>query len=71
MGYFQYRSEQLMGQLLSELNYSSTDTIISSGLHEYLDGLQHKMNEIDDSMRAEFIARSERGQTQSQSQSQR
>ena len=65
-GYYQYRSEQLMGQLLSELDYTSTDTIIKGGLHEYLDALQHKMNEIDDAVRTEFIARASQSQSQSQ-----
>ena len=66
MGYFQYRSEQLMGQLASELDYASTDAVINGGLHEYLDGLQGKMNVIDEAMRGDFISR----QSQSQSQSQ-
>ena len=67
MGYFQYRCEQLMGQLRAELDYASTDAVIAGGLHEYLDGLQKKMNLIDVAMREEFIAR---GTNQSQTQSQ-
>lgn len=71
-GYYQYRAEQLMGQLSSELDYASTDVIIRDGLHEYLDGLQGKMNVIDSTMREEFISReSNKSQSQSQSQSQR
>jgi uncharacterized alpha-E superfamily protein len=36
--------EQLLGQLCSELAYAHVDEIIASGLHEYLDELQTKMN---------------------------
>lgn len=68
IGYFQYRSEQLMGQLASDLDYASTDAVINGGLHEYLDGLQGKMNVIDTAMREDFIARKKKNQTQSQSQ---
>ena len=73
MGYYQYRCEQLMGQLRSELDYASTDAVLAGGLHEYLDGLQHKMNDIDNAMREEFIARGavqkENGRNQTQTQS--
>ena len=44
LGAFRYRSEQLMGQLRAELDFTSVDTVIRGGLHEYLDGLQLKMN---------------------------
>jgi uncharacterized alpha-E superfamily protein len=65
-GYYQYRSEQLMGQLASELAYTSTDTVISSGLHEYLDALQSKINLVDSTLRSEFIARASQNQSQRQ-----
>ena len=68
-GYFRFRCEQLMGQLRSELDYASTDTIIGDGLHEYLDGLQSKMNAIDSAIREEFISR-DGSPSQSQSQHQ-
>jgi len=38
--------EQLLGLLCSELAYAQVDEIIAGGLHEYLDGLQTKMNQI-------------------------
>jgi uncharacterized alpha-E superfamily protein len=38
--------EQLLGLLCSELAYAQVDEIITAGLHEYLDGLQTKMNQI-------------------------
>ena len=53
-GSFRYRSEQLMGQLEAELDFTSVTGIITSGLHEYLDRLQLKMNAIDLSLRGDF-----------------
>ena len=51
---FRYTSEQLMGQLQAELDYTSVQSVIRRGLHEYLDGLQAKMNAIDQSLRDDF-----------------
>ena len=43
-----------MGQLRAELDFRSVDSVIQSGLHEYLDGLQQTMNAIDMSLRTDF-----------------
>ena len=67
-GAFRYRSEQLMGRLRAELDFASVESVIRGGLHEYLDGLQLKMNEIDRSLASDFAVPG--GDTQSQSQSQ-
>ncbi|MDO8794344.1 MAG: alpha-E domain-containing protein [Vicinamibacterales bacterium] len=53
-GAFRYQSEELMGQLRAELDFTSVHNVIRSGLHEYLDGLQYKMNAIDESLRDDF-----------------
>ena len=55
MGSYRYPSEQLMGLLRSELDFTSVDSIIRRGLHEYLDGLQIKMNSIDNSVCERFF----------------
>jgi uncharacterized alpha-E superfamily protein len=71
VGAFRYRSEQLMGQLRAELDFTSVDTVIRSGLHEYLDRLQLKMNGIDNSLRDDFAVRTTpMVQTQTQTQTQ-
>ena len=67
-GAFRYRSEQLMGRLRAELDFASVESVIRGGLHEYLDGLQLKMNEIDHSLANDFAVSG--GDTPSQSQSQ-
>jgi uncharacterized alpha-E superfamily protein len=59
-----------MGQLRAELDFTSVDTVIRSGLHEYLDRLQMKMNAIDNSLRDDFAVRTTpAAATQSQTQS--
>lgn len=53
---FRNKAEQRLGRLLSELNYTQIDEIISGGLHEFLDGLQTRLNEIDDAIHETFFA---------------
>jgi uncharacterized alpha-E superfamily protein len=52
---FRFRSEQLMGLLEGELNFGSVADVLRGGLHEYLDSLQGKLNEIDLSLRRDFL----------------
>lgn len=39
-------AERLSGMLLSELNYGSVEATFNQGLHEYLDHIQTRLNEI-------------------------
>ena len=39
-------AERLCGLLLGELTYGSVESVLSQGLHEYLDGIQARLNEI-------------------------
>jgi uncharacterized alpha-E superfamily protein len=64
MGSFVYPSEQVLGLLRAELDFTSVDYILSGGLHEYLDSLQVKMNTIDNSILNDFVTRLPMGQTQ-------
>ena len=45
-GMFRNPAEQLLGLLCSELAYAQIEDIIGVGLHEYLDELQTKMNQV-------------------------
>jgi uncharacterized alpha-E superfamily protein len=54
-GQFQNLAEQKLGQARSELNYLRADDIVATGLHEFLDGLQTKLNLIDDSIYSTFF----------------
>jgi len=73
-GEARYDSERLMLPLGAELDSASVDQVISSGLHEYLDSLQKKMNAIHTSIHSEFVSQTRMRQSQSayhfQSQSQ-
>lgn len=55
VGAFRFRAEQLMGMLMGELNFTSVDDILGSGLHEYLDALQSKMNDVDTALDYDFL----------------
>jgi uncharacterized alpha-E superfamily protein len=57
MGSCVYPSERNLAPLRAELDYTSVDRIIGKGLHEYLDGLQARMNTIDDNLSRDFFAR--------------
>lgn len=56
MGSCAYPSERSLAPLRAELDYTSVDNIISQGLHEYLDGLQVRMNTIGDNLGLDFFA---------------
>ena len=55
MGSCNYPSERLMAPLRAELDYRSVEEILRRGLHEYLDGLQAKLNNIDDGIGGDFF----------------
>jgi len=63
-GVLSYSSEYSMEVLRSELGKTEVEVVIRSGLHEYLDGLQTKMNSIGESLKNDFFAlRSQERQT--------
>ncbi len=55
-GSFSCASEQRLGLLRSELDYAPVETVLAAGLHEFLDGLQVKMNKIDGCIQNDFFA---------------
>jgi uncharacterized alpha-E superfamily protein len=58
-GTFSCSTEQRLGLLRSELDYAPVDTVFKTGLHEFLDALQGKMNKIDECIRSDFFAQHE------------
>jgi hypothetical protein len=54
-GAFSCPSEQRLGLLRSELDYAQVDPILQSGLHEFFDALQAKVNTIDECIRGDFV----------------
>ena len=55
-GVFRYPVERLLGELCSELAYTRVETIIAAGLHEHLDRLQTKMNQVGNGIAETFFA---------------
>lgn len=55
-GTYDNRAEQLLGRLRAELDFTSTDEIVASGLHEFLDGLQEKLNDVGVAIHEAFFA---------------
>ncbi len=56
LGTFSNLAEQRLGRLRAELDFSTTDEILTGGLHEYVDGLQAKINEVGDAATSAFFA---------------
>ncbi|MBK8480252.1 MAG: alpha-E domain-containing protein [Proteobacteria bacterium] len=53
---FHNPAEQRLGQLQSELAFASVDEIVDRGLHEFIDGLQLKLNQVNDAIEQVFFA---------------
>ena len=64
-------AEQKLGRLRSELNYARIDDVIQSGLHEFIDQFQIRLNEVGGAVSETFFAPEPvtPAATQSQSQS--
>jgi uncharacterized alpha-E superfamily protein len=72
-GSFRNRSEQRLGLLRSEVDYTDINDIVDRGMHEFIDHFQTRLNQIGDAICNDFFAAkpaapSTNGQTQSQSQ---
>jgi uncharacterized alpha-E superfamily protein len=55
MGSCEFTSERTLAPLRAELDYIPVDHIIGQGLHEYLDGLQQRMNVLDSTLARDFF----------------
>jgi uncharacterized alpha-E superfamily protein len=53
---FRNQAEQRLGQLQSELAFASVEQIVAGGLHEFIDGLQLKLNRVNDAIEQTFFA---------------
>ncbi len=52
--HFTNEAERLSGRLLSDLHYTTIKDVFSQGLHQYLDRIQHRLNEAAAAMREEY-----------------
>ena len=62
-GAFTNEAEREAGRLLSELNFGSAENIFKTGLHEYLDALQGRLNHIGGEIFETYVLMPERIQT--------
>ena len=70
LNHFSNEAERLSGQLCSDLHYETIDHIIKQGLHEYLDRIQGRLNEIAAAMRQEYCEWQDADPAQVQTQAQ-
>ena len=54
-GTFRNLSEQRMGRLRSNMDYTSIKDIIRQGLHEYIDDFQTQLNRLGETIREDFF----------------
>lgn len=55
-GVFVNATERVLGQVNAMLAYTEIDTIFLQGLHEFIDGLQARMNDVDAAIFETFFA---------------
>lgn len=55
-GTFRNRAEQLLGRLRSELDYTNIDEIMQTGLHEFIDQFQVRLNAVGEAIFETFFA---------------
>ncbi len=55
-GSFRYKSEQMLGRLRAQLNFTTVDQVLREGLHEFIDRLQESINDIGNSLHADFFS---------------
>ncbi len=55
-GSFHNAAEQRLGQIVAELSFAQISDVLRSGFHEFLDGLQIKLNVVGDAIHDTFFA---------------
>jgi uncharacterized alpha-E superfamily protein len=48
-------AEKRLGRLNADLEYADIDEVIDQGMHEYLDGLQTRLNQVDTAIGTTFF----------------
>jgi uncharacterized alpha-E superfamily protein len=56
IGTYRHTAERSLGKLRTDLDYITTEEIVNTGLHEFLDTLQGQINEVGKSIYEEFFA---------------
>jgi uncharacterized alpha-E superfamily protein len=56
VGTFQNSAEKTLGRLRSELDYAAIDDVLQEGLHEFIDRLQRKLNDVGEAIRESLLS---------------
>src|SRR5690349_356101 len=56
VGTYRNTAEKVLGQLCSDLSFTGVEDIFTQGLHEYLDDLQTRMNQVGTEIYETFLA---------------
>jgi uncharacterized alpha-E superfamily protein len=59
---FQFRSEQYLGRLRSDLDYTRIEDVVEHGLHEFVDDFQCRLNQIGNLVHTDFFTIPQRQQ---------
>jgi uncharacterized alpha-E superfamily protein len=54
-GSAQNMAEKLVGRLKADLEYTDVDEVIQHGMHQYMDGLQTRLNQVDTAIGSSFF----------------
>ena len=54
-GTFQTIAEQKLGKLRSDLEFTTIQEIVSHGMHEFIDDVQTRLNEIGEAVKDSFF----------------
>lgn len=52
---FRYTSEKMLGKLSTDFDYTSIDDVVDQGMHEFIDDLQTRLNEIGKTIHEDFF----------------
>ncbi len=55
LGTFSNPAEQHIGRLCANMDYTTVDDVIRTGIHEYIDNFQHQLNEIGSAIHEHFF----------------
>jgi len=68
--HYSNEAERLAGRLCSDLHYTTITEIFRTGLHEYLDGIQGRLNAVAAAMHAQYCEWQEKPEESTRSQTQ-
>lgn len=62
LGTFRMNTEKLIGRLSSEFDYTSIEDIVDQGMHEFIDGVQTRVNQVAEAIHEDFFTMPDRAE---------